>query len=555
MNKREEIANLIFPEINLTIPDLEDKYPKRNLKKEAIVTRFAPSPTGFLHTGSLFTSLVSYRFAKQTNGVFFLRLEDTDQKREIKGSKEKVVEQLKIFDIIPDESYLDKETPYGPLVQSERKEIYHTVIKEMIISGDAYPCFCSHEDLVKTRKYQEENKLLPGYYKEFATCRNLSEEEIIKKINSGAEFVIRFKSNGNEQKRVSFADAIRKEIEFPENILDIVIMKSDKLPTYHFAHVVDDHFMRTTHVTRGEEWMSSAPIHLELFSRLNWQRPIYAHFPVIMKLDNGKKRKLSKRKDKEASVDYFLEKGYPIEGFIEYLMTLANSNFEEWRIKNPDADVYDFDLSFDKMSLDGALFDLEKIKSISKDRLAKMDAETFTKKAYKYAKEYNLELKKVIDIDREYFKKIINIGREQKKPRKDYEKFSDVLSVISFMYDNYFYSLINELPFNERFDKSLIIKILTEYKNDTGINLEQNEWFNSIKDKALLNGFAGRPKDYKKNPDSYIGHVGDFAEILRIGICGKNNTPNFYDILKILGEQRVLERISHTIKLLIKMQS
>ncbi|MCF7924173.1 MAG: glutamate--tRNA ligase [Candidatus Izimaplasma sp.] len=550
MKKNKEIANLIFPKIDLTISDLEKKYPKRNICEDAIVTRFAPSPTGFLHTGSLFTSLVSYRFAKQTNGVFFLRLEDTDQKREIKGSKEKVIEQLEIFNIYPDESYLDEESTYGPLVQSERKEIYHTVIKEMLINGDAYPCFCSHEELAKTRKYQEENKLLPGYYKEFATCRHLSDDDVIRKLNAGDEYVIRLKSNGDEFKRVSFEDAIRGEIEFPENILDIVIMKGDKLPTYHFAHVVDDHFMRTTHVTRGEEWMSSAPIHLELFSRLGWQRPIYAHFPVIMKLDNGKRRKLSKRKDEEASVDYFLEKGYPIEGFIEYLMTLANSNFEEWRIKNPDKDIYEFNLSFDKMSLDGALFDLEKIKSISKDRLAKMDADTFTSNAYEYATKYNLELKKVMDVDLDYFKKIINIGREQKKPRKDYEKYSDILNVIDFMYDNYFYDLIEGLPFNERFDKLLIISILSEYKLDTGLNLSQDEWFGKIKDKALAKGFAGRPKDYKKNPDMYLGHVGDFAEILRVGICGKNNTPNFYDVLQILGKQIVIERINHTINLL-----
>ncbi|MFO7969797.1 MAG: glutamate--tRNA ligase family protein, partial [Candidatus Izemoplasmatales bacterium] len=421
---------------------------------------------------------------------------------------------------------------------------------EMIKNGDAYPCFCSHDELAKVRKYQEENKLLPGYYKEFASCRHLASEEVIEKIKSGEEYVIRLKSNGDEDKRISFIDAIRGEIEFPENILDIVIMKGDKLPTYHFAHVVDDHFMRTTHITRGEEWMSSAPIHLELFDRLEWERPIYAHFPVIMKLDGNKKRKLSKRKDEEASVDYFLEKGYPVEGFIEYLMTLANSNFEEWRIKNPDKDVYDFDLAFEKMSLDGALFDLEKIQSISKDRLAKMDANTFTNKAYEYACEYNLELKKIIDIDRNYFKSIINIGREQKKPRKDYEKFSDILSVIDFMYDNYFYKLIKSLPFSKRFDKTLIIDILSEYKLDTGINLPQDEWFGKIKDKALAKGFAGRPKDYKKNPDDYLGHVGDFAEILRIGICGKNDTPNFYDILQVLGEQRVIERINYTIKLL-----
>ncbi|MGE4572555.1 MAG: glutamate--tRNA ligase [Candidatus Izemoplasmatales bacterium] len=549
MNKKEMIANAIFPDIKKSVLDLEIEFPKRNLKEGAIVTRFAPSPTGFLHTGSLFTSLVSWRFAKQTEGVFFLRLEDTDQKREIKGSGDKVIEQLKTFGIEPDESYLE-ESMYGPLIQSERKEIYHTVIKEMIISGDAYPCFCSHDDLADIRRYQEDNKLLPGYYGEFATCRHLNDDEVLDRIKKGDDFVIRFKSNGQADQRVSFDDAIRGTIEFPENILDIVIMKTDQLPTYHFAHVVDDHFMRTTHVTRGEEWMSSAPIHLEIFDRLNWTRPIYAHFPVIMKLDDGKRRKLSKRKDEEASVDYFLEKGYPIEGFLEYLMTLANSNFEEWRIENPQANIFDFDLSFNKMSLDGALFDIEKIKSISKDRLSLMNAHDFTDNALAYARQYEPKLEEMIEIDRQYFEDIINIGRDQEKPRKDYEKYADVYDIVAFMYDKNFYDMIEELPFNERFSKDLIKEILDEYIEDTGLNLDQNEWFSALKDKAVKRNFAPRPKDYKKNPDQYIGHVGDYAEIVRIAACGKPDTPNFYDVLKILGQKRVVERISYTINLL-----
>lgn len=540
---RKIIAETIFPNIDKTVNDLEHKYPKRDLPKGAIVTRFAPSPTGFLHTGSLFTSLVSYRFAKQTNGVFFLRLEDTDQKREIKGSGNKVVEQLSTFGIVPDESYLDNHTPYGPLVQSQRKEIYHTVIKTMIESGDAYPCFCSHEDLAETRKYQEANRLLPGYYGEFATCRHLDDKLVLKRIQEGDPFVIRFKSHGHSEGRVSFDDAIRGTIEFPENILDIVIMKTDGLPTYHFAHVVDDHFMRTTHVTRGEEWMSSAPIHLELFNRLNWLNPTYAHFPVIMKLDDGKRRKLSKRKDDEASVDYFLEKGYPIEGFIEYLMTLANSNFEEWRIKNPQANVYDFNLSFEKMSLDGALFDIEKIKSISKTELSKMDKISFTNNALEYAQTYEPALAKIIQGDRAYFESIINIGREQKKPRKDYEKYSDIFDVVSFMYDDYYEEMIKDIPFNQAYSIELIVDILNEYLEDTGLDLDQNQWFEKMKEKAVARNFAARPKDYKNNPDEYIGHVGDYAEIIRVAACGKANTPNFYEILKILGESRVVARI------------
>ncbi len=552
MTNKEKIANLIFPEIKDTIADLEKKYPKRNLAEGAIVTRFAPSPTGFLHTGSLFTSLVSSRFAKQTNGVFYIRLEDTDQKREIKGSGDKVLEQLHIFGIDADESYVVGGA-YGSYVQSERKPIYHTVIKEMLIKGLAYPCFCSHDDLNAIRKYQEENKLLPGYYKDFAKCRNLPDDEVLERIDNGDSYVIRFRSNGNEENKVDLYDAIRGHIQFPENIQDIVIMKTDLLPTYHFAHVVDDHFMRTTHITRGEEWISSVPIHLELFKTLNFELPIYAHTPVIMILDEGKRRKLSKRKDEEASVDYFLQKGYPIEGFLEYLMTLANSNFEEWRLKNIHANIFDFDLSFKKMSLDGALFDLEKIKSISKDRLAYMDADTFANNALDYARKYDETFLKAIERDFEYFKTIINIERNQEKPRKDYEKYSDVFPIIDFMYDENFNALIDSgLGFNERFSKELITDILDEYKKSPGLNLNQEEWFGKLKETAVSRGFAARGKDFKKNPDLYVGTVGDYAEILRLATCGKKNTPNFYSILTILGEERVIERINLTIKHLNK---
>ena len=552
MTKKEQIANLIFPNINQTIADLEKKYPKRNLPDGAIVTRFAPSPTGFLHTGSLFTSLVSARFAAQTNGVFFMRLEDTDQKREIKGSGERVLEQLHIFGINPEESFLSG-GEYGPYVQSERKEIYHTVIKDMLINGIAYPCFCTHDEIDDIRKYQEEKKLLPGYYKEFAKCRFLSDDEVIQKINNGESYVIRFKSNGDENNRVDLFDAIRGHIQFPENIQDIVIMKTDLLPTYHFAHVVDDHFMRTSHVTRGEEWMSSVPIHIELFKALNFEQPIYCHFPVIMKLDDNKRRKLSKRKDAEASVDYFLEQGYPIEGFLEYLMTLANSNFEEWRIENPNSNIFDFNLSFDKMSLDGALFDIEKIKSISKERLAHMSADEFTQNALNYSNEFSSELKDIIESDIDYFKSIINIEREQEKPRKDYEKYSDILSVIDFMYDEYYEKLyINGLEFNERYNNETLIDILIEYRDNNGLNLNQEEWFANIKEMAINKKFAARGKDFKKNPDLYIGTVGDYAEILRIATCAKNNTPNFYSILNILGEKRVVDRINKAIKFIEK---
>lgn len=548
MNLKTEIANLIFPNINQTIQNLEKKYPKRDLVEGAIVTRFAPSPTGFLHTGSLFTSLVSWRFAKQTNGVFYIRLEDTDQKREIKGSGDKVLEQLSIFGVVPDESNLHGGN-YGPYTQSLRKEIYHTVIKEMIINDLAYPCFTTQEELEKIREYQVANKLLPGYYKEFAKSRSLSDEEVIERINDGEEYVIRFKSNGDETNRIDLYDEIRGHIQFPQNMIDVIIMKSDKLPTYHFAHVVDDHFMRTTHITRGEEWLSSYPIHLEMFNALGFELPKYCHFPVIMKLDEGKRRKLSKRKDPEASVDWFLEKGYPIKGFLEYLMTLANSNFEEWRIQNPEADIFNFSLTFTKMSVDGALFDIEKIGSISKEYLAHLDTETFSLLCNEYAKKYNTELLDMITSKGfNYFKSIIDIGRGGPKPRKDYEKFADVFDVISFMYDKYYLELFNQGLDLKIKNNKFLVEILEEYKANNGLELDQEEWFANLKKMAVERKFAARGKDFKKNPDLYVGTVGDYAEILRLATCAKKNTPDFYSVLQVLGKEKVMQRIDKTIK-------
>lgn len=547
----KDLANLIFPDIKLTVEDLENRFPKRDLPGGAIVTRFAPSPTGFLHTGSLFTSLVSYRFAKQTNGVFFVRLEDTDQKREIKGSGDKVLEQLHTFGINPDESYLN-EGAYGPYVQSQRKEIYHTVIKRMLEDGKAYPCFCSHEELDEIRRIQEEKKVLPGYYHEYAKCRYLSEEEVKTKLANNKEFVIRFKSLGLTDEKVLLEDSIRGNVEFPKNIQDIVIMKSDGLPTYHFAHVVDDHFMRTTHITRGEEWMPSAPIHLELFEQLNWLKPIYCHFPVIMKLDEDKRRKLSKRKDEEASVDFFLEQGYPIKGFLEYLMTLANSNFEEWRIQNPKADIFDFNLDFNKMSLDGALFDLDKVKSICKDYLGNLNKDDFTEQALAYAGVYDSDLFRLINGNKDYFKSIINIEREQEKPRKDYEKFSDVLPIINFMYDEYYNVNKQGILFNSNFSNEFLIEILSEYSQNLDLSVDQETWFESMKSLAINKKFAKNAKTFKKDPDSFVGHIGDYAEIIRIATCARTSTPNFYDVLKILGEKRVKARISDTLLILKK---
>ena len=552
MTDLEKLAELIFPDVTQSIDDLEKQYPPRNLSEDAIVARFAPSPTGFLHTGSLFATLIAWKFPNQSNGVFFTRLEDTDTKREIAGSGEELLRQLEAFNIVPNEGYMGsyEKGNYGPYKQSNREMIYRTVIKDFVRKGLAYPCFCTAEDVNEIRSYQEKNKLNPGYYGEFAKCSHLSPLEAMQKINNGEKYVIRFRSKGNYQNRIQITDLIRGNIELSQNDQHIVILKGDGLPTYHFAHLVDDHFMRTTHITRGEEWLPSLPIHYELFEAANWPKPHYAHLPVIMKLDNGNRRKLSKRKDPEASVSYFLENGYPVEGILEYLITIANSNFEEWRLQNMDANIFDFKLSFDKMTLDGALFDLAKVENICKERLSRLNKEEFTKKAYHFAEQYDEKLKQLIDRDVEYFKSIINIEREKDKPRKDYTTYKDIYPIINFFYKDLYEELLNteELPFNyERFTKEVIINVLNEYKANMGLEYDEEGWFNNLKEVTTKCGFCPNVKEYKKNKEAYLGHVGDISEILRIAISTRKNTPNPYYVLQILGKDEIENRINQVI--------
>lgn len=541
-----DLANLIFSDVNETIEDLEKRFPKRNLSENALVTRFAPSPTGFLHTGSLFTSLIAYKLAKDSNGVFYIRLEDTDTKREIEGSGEDLLKQLKAFNIIPTEGYLGNHEvgSYGPYKQSERASIYRVVIKYLIEIGRAYPCFCTSEDLDALRKDQEIKKLTPGYYGEFAKCRNISVDEAYERIKNGEHYVIRFKSNGNHENKIKVHDLIRGDLELSENDQDIVILKSDGLPTYHFAHAVDDHFMRTNCVTRGEEWLSSLPIHIELFNTLGFELPSYAHLPVIMKLDNGNRRKLSKRKDDEAAVSYFLKDGYPVEALIEYLLTIANSNFEEWKAEHKTTSNDEFKLTFEKMSLDGALFDIMKLKFISKEILSRMTKEEITNRAYEWAKIYDEKLLHLIDLDRNYFMSIMNIEREKENPRKDYEKFSDIFNAIKFFYKDYYLELMqNELPFNPFIEKSVIKSLLKEFIDTLDLSLDEQNWFNSLKELGKKFGFAESNKIYKQNKDQYIGHVGDVAEILRITFTSSKQSPNLYYVLQILGKEQLKERI------------
>lgn len=555
MVSNNDLAELIFPDIKLTIEDLEKRYPKRELKEGALVTRFAPSPTGFLHTGSLFTAMIAHNVAHFSDGVFYIRLEDTDTKREIEGSGESLISQLEHFGIVPNEGYLGNEEKgnYGPYKQSDRADIYKVVIKHLLQIGRAYPCFCSPEDLNLLRESQEKEKVITGYYGKYAKCRNLSNEEVARRIKNGEPYVIRFKSLGNHENKIHFHDLIRGDLELTENDQDIVILKSDGLPTYHFAHAVDDHFMRTNCVTRGEEWLSSLPIHMELFGALKFELPQYAHLPVIMKLDNGNRRKLSKRKDDEAAVSFFMKDGYPKEALIEYLMTIANSNYEEWHMVNPDSTYKNFALSFDKMSNDGALFDIMKLKYISKEMLSKMTKDEIAKRAYEYAKEYDSNLLKLIERDYDYFVSIMNIEREKENPRKDYEKYSDMFPLIKFFYDDYYQEMLNSgVQFNPSIDKSVIIDVLNDFVATLDLSLDEQEWFSSLKEVGKRHDFAESNKIYKSDKEKYRGHVGDVAEMVRISLTTSKQSPNIYCILQILGKERIANRINKTIAFLLK---
>ena len=546
MITKKDLAELIFPDISETIEDLEKRYPERNLENGAYVTRFAPSPTGFLHTGSLFTAMIASKCAKDTKGIFYLRLEDTDTKREIEGSANKLVEQLHEFNIDIDEGFLGDSFKgiYGPYVQSERKNIYRTVIKEMVLKDLAYPDFASEEELQKLREEQTARKEITGYYGKYALYRGLSDEEAYNRIKNGEPYVIRFKSNGNHENKIKVKDEIRGELLLTENDQDIVILKSDGLPTYHFAHVCDDHFMRTNLVTRGEEWLPSLPIHIDIFRSLGFKPPKYAHLPVIMKMDEGKRRKLSKRKDSEASVDYFLEKGYEPYSLLVYLMTIANSNYEDFLVSQKDYDLSHFKFSLKKMSLDGALFDNEKLNFYAKEILSRMKKEEIAKKSYEWAKKYDESLKKFIEKDYSRYEEILNIEREKKNPRKDYAKYSDIYEAIKFFDNEEYLKLLNDgFNFNPSIDKNIIKEFLNQYKNYIDLSNDESSWYNKIKECAAKFNFCTDMKAYKTDPNGYIGSINDACEIVRIVMSGRKVTPNLFAILKILNKEEAINRI------------
>ncbi len=543
----KELADLIFPNAK-DISYYEEKYPERDLQEGAIVTRFAPSPTGFVHIGGLYQALIARKLSKQTKGVFFLRVEDTDQKREVENGVSGIVNSLKDFGLEPDEGMITETKEignYGPYQQSRRKEIYQSYAKYMITQGKAYPCFCTAEEGEELRKTQEQAKIRPGYYGVWAKCRKLSLEEMAEKIKSGMPYIIRFKSQGREDKKIKHKDIIKGNVEFPENDQDIVIIKADGLPTYHFAHAVDDHLMRTTHIIRSDEWLSSVPLHLQLFQELGFKAPKYAHIAPIMKNDCGNKRKLSKRKDPEAAVSYYKKVGIPKQAVKEYLLNIANSSFENWRRANKEADIDDFELQLNKMSVSGALFDMVKLLDVSKIVISNFDAITVYNESLKWAQEYDKELEEML-LDKEYSLKVLGIERNNSnKPRKDLAKWEDVKENIIYMYDNKFFEEKIEYEWQKVNNLSQIKDILNVYLGKYyDENADKEKWFNDIKDLAEEFGFAREVKEYKKEPDKWKGHVGDISTIIRVALTGRHNTPDLYEIMRVLGSQSIEKRIN-----------
>ena len=541
-NERIELAELLFPNIKKTREEYEKMYPERNLPEGAMVTRFGPSPTGFVHMGSLFGSFIDSIYARQSKGVFYLRIEDTDAKRTIENGIEGIFEDLKSFDIIPNES-TKVGGSYGPYIQSERAEIYQTYVKDLIVKGLAYPCFMTEEELANIREEQEINKVRTGVYGIYAADRDLSLEEIKEKISNGEEYVIRLKSPGNPKNTVEIEDLIKGKMKFPESDEDFVLLKKDGIPTYHFAHAIDDHLMHTTHVIRGDEWVSSVPKHIQLFNVLEFKTPYFCHHAPITKKDEetGTIRKLSKRKDPEAAVSYYDEVGIPIDAVKLYLATILNSNFEEWYLENTDKSYKDFTFTFEKMAVGGTSFDLEKLTNISKTYFSRKSGKDVYEETYNWALKHDKEYAEILEENKEDMIKYLNIEKDGARPRKDIAKYSDVKEEFSYAIDSIFKK---ENYSKYEGEKQYDISLVTDYvEHILNLDVTNEEWFTNIKEFAISNGYAGSPKDYKKDPNNYKGHVGDVCEAIRVIVTGRTKSPDLFSIMKILGKEKIKERI------------
>lgn len=531
-----EVAALIFDDVEKEAAEMEAAYPRRNLKEGACVTRFAPSPTGYMHVGGLYAALVSWRMAAQSDGVFYLRIEDTDAKREIEDGIGQIVSALHQYGIEFDEGPFEPERGvYGPYIQSHRKQIYRAYVKRLMEEGGAYPCFCTEEELAAIRKEQEEKKEDMGYYGEYAACRKLSPEEAYERVKRGDKFVVRLRSNGDKEKKAVCHDLIKGDIELPENINDVVLLKTDGIPTYHAAHAIDDYLMGTTHVIRGDEWISSYPIHEQLFAAFGFPLPAYAHIAPIMKSENGSKRKLSKRKDPEAAVSYYSEQGYPKESLIEYMLTIANSDYEEWRRDNPEADNSEFEFRLSKMSVSGALFDIVKLNDISKRVIAEKTEEQLFEEIKAWAANYDEKLSAIIEADEEKFKGSIKLWKYNgNKVRRDVGKWSDLSEMYPYLYN--LEKTIDAYEFDETRPKEDIIELLDAYLEGYEFDTDAEKWFEDVKVIAGAKNYCANKKEYKANPEAYKGMIADACSMLRVAVTGHKNTPDLYSIIQFVGK-------------------
>ena len=540
-----ELAALLFPHVSETPDSLEARYPLRQLPEGAVVTRMAPSPTGFVHLGNLVQGLVAERMAHQSGGVLFLRVEDTDAKREVPGAVEVLIDSLKHYSICFDEGATKEGDNgiYGPYRQRQRAELYHVYAKKLVEQGMAYPCFCTEEELTAMRADQEEKKVNFGYYGSYALWRDRPIEDVKAALAEGKPWVLRFRSTGSIENQFKYNDLVKGALTITENDIDHVLLKADGIPTYHFAHAVDDHLMRTTHVVRGDEWLPSLPFHLQLFRALDFKIPKYVHIGPLMKMDGTSKRKLSKRKDPELALTYYKAAGFPVCAVYEYIMTLLNSNYEDWRKANPTADSDSFKFSYKKLNPAGALFDYAKLCDVSKNEIAKMDAQTVYALALEFAEEFDPDFALCLKRDPDFTKSILAIGRGGKKPRKDLATWQDVKPYMGFFYDEYFVSE----GFGDKYEPTVIKEALEAFLEGYDPADDANVWFDKVKAVTAKIGFAADMKEYKANPDAFPGSVADVSTFIRVAVTGKTNSPDLYTVMQILGSKAV-ERISKTIE-------
>lgn len=543
----KQLAERLFPDVTTTVDDLEARYPARDLAEGAMITRLGPSPTGFIHIGNLYGALIDERLAHQSGGRFLLRIEDTDDKRKVEGAEALIIRAMEYFGIHFDEGVTlsgDK-GDYGPYHQSERVEIYQAVAKQLVAQGKAYPSFATEEDLAKIREAQEAQKLNTGYYGKWATDRNLTLEEIEEKLAAGEEWTLRLRAAGNPEETRAIPDGIRGHVTIHPNDQDFVLLKTNGVPTYHFAHVCDDHFMRVTHVVRGEEWLATLPFHIELFETLGWEHPVYCHTAHLMKIDEaGTRRKLSKRKDPEMALSFYEEKGFFPEAVREYIMILLNSDYEEWRLANPDTPLEDFSVHLDKMATSGALFDMVKLEDVSKETLVRLDEATIADFVIAWAEKYQPDVASVIAPQRDDFVKLLAIGRDGKKPRKDLMNAEQIVQFTKYFFDEWF-TQEDALPENIPAEEAAAI--LEDYLATYDHTDDNETWFGKIRTITEERGYAVRPKDYKKNPDAYKGHVGDVSTVVRLAITGRRNSPDIWAIQQVLGEEKTIARVKQMI--------